>query len=217
MGLKYTDMSKIIQMIAELSAISTGKGNQETLSDLNPFQTALFFGVKAKSMCSVREREAYRRRVRHATNDLLDMGVTTIIAEISTIFGYYALDELIRQRNKHNFTLILLQQENKGYHWLRTNRKLARIRARRNVHNCACCDCVLSSVKKDEWRNLLNDHICLAIMEKPLCYRNRKVLSTEQYTKWPPFDEEKVQKMIRWLLNDEAESEIVCQTKYIRS
>lgn len=197
MCLQYTDMPQIIQIAADIHAISSGKEKQDILSGLDPSKTAVFFGINEAPECSILKRWQYRRRVRCALKKLLKMEVTVILAETSTLFGYYALDGLIQQRGKHHFSLLAIQVEGNRYHWMHTNKELARERALRNIHNFICCDNIISPISKDDWLDLLGGHVCHTITEKPYRTRNVDVLSPEASGKRESsLDEEKAQEMI---------------------
>lgn len=207
MCLEYTEMLQTIQFLSDTHARSPEKSIQNTVSGLDPSWTALFFGVREDSDCSMQKSRQYRRYVRRTLKKLLKAGVTTILAETSTLFGYYALDELIRQRwkrrqqGKHALSLLAIHLEGNRYHWMHTDEKPAEERTLRNTHNFILCDRVLSPISRDGWQDLLANHVCLAFMEKPYCIRNMRVLSLEEFNKWgAPFDEEKAQDIVRWML-----------------
>lgn len=217
MRLKYTDMPHFIQFIADSHARSSGKGTQEILSSLEPAKTALFFGVNQQPTCSVRKKEQYHRQVRRTLRKLLKNGIHTIIVETSTLFGYYALNELTRQRGNHHFSLLAVQVEGNPYHWMHTDKKLLSERAPRNLHNFLFCDLVISPLNQNDWLNLLGRHVCLAFTEKPYCIRNMGVLSLREFNKWgPPLNEKNAQEILRWMLREDEEETIEDQFPYIR-
>lgn len=215
--MKRINASKGAPEKACMEAISS-EGKNMMISNLDPTKTVLFYGANTHSMCSVQKRREYRRQIRCTLYDLLDMGITTILIENSTIFGYYALRELARQRQKHKFTLMMIHRKHHCHHWLRTSRRLLKIRIQRSIQSRLYCDAVFCPVHQSEWIELLSDHICLAITEKPPYYRNRKALTIEQYNKWgPPLNEEKILELIRWMLDDGEKTVTVCHTFHIPS
>lgn len=109
--------SAIRQELASLTAEAEQK-KCRFLAGLNASETVLFHGVDHRPMCSVRERQELRRHTRQVLHKLLDMGVTTILVEDSSLYGHYALEELLRQRRKHHFSLYVFHREDYPYRWL---------------------------------------------------------------------------------------------------
>lgn len=211
MRLQYTEMPQIIQFLAGIHARSSGKEKQNILSGLNPSETALFFGVNEQPMCSAREREQYCRYIRRTLKKLLKTGVNTVIVETSTLFGYYTLNELIRQRDKHHFSLLAIQCEGNRYHWMQTNDEQAEERAWRNIHNFIFCDNIISPLDQDEWLRLLSSRVCPAFMEQPYCIRNIGILPQKEFNKWgPPLTEELAQKILRSMRRKDEEEAAEC-------
>ena len=177
------------------------------LAGLNASKTVLFHGVDDRPLCSVRERQELRRHTRRVLHKLLDMGITIILVEDSSLYGYYALGELLRQRRKHHFSLYVFHREDYPYRWLHTNEsKLSRIRSRKNIHYMIQCDGVLGTLNQEEWLNLVHKHIALAISEKPPYYRNWDALTEEQFYRWGhPFGKAKAAERIRWLACDDKQ------------
>lgn len=193
--------SGIQQELASLMAEAEQK-KRLFLAGLNASKTVLFHGVDDRPLCSVRERQELRRHTRQVLHKLLDMGITTILVEDSSLYGYYALEELLRQRRKHHFSLYVFHRENYPYRWLHTNEsKLSHIRSRKNIHYMIQCDGVLGTLNEEEWLNLFHKHIALAISEKSPYYRNWNALTEEQYNQWGnPLGEAEAAELIRWLV-----------------
>lgn len=203
--MSQTAESGIQQELASLITEAEQK-KRRFIAGLNASKTVLFHGVNNRPMCSVHERQELRRHTRQVLHKLLDMGITIILVEDSSLYGYYALGELLRQRRKHHFSLYVFHREDYPYRWLHTNgSKLSRIRSRKNIHYMIQCDGVLGTLNQEEWLNLFHKHIALAISEKPPCYRNGSALTEEQFNRWGhPFGEAEAAELIRWLAcNDE--------------
>lgn len=192
------------QKLAQIEA-ETRKENRKELLSLNPSQTALFYGFDSRSTCSVNERQEFRRHTRYVLYDLLDMGISNILIEHSSLFGYYALDELVRQRQKYAFTLMNIHRESEKYRWLHIKSlRLSLIRNQRNIHKLAQCDKLLGMLSNDEWLDLLHNHIALMICSKPPYYRNRSALTTEQFNQWgASFGDKEVTELFQ-MLNSET-------------
>lgn len=175
------------------------------LNGLSAADSVLFYGIDDRPICAPRERRELRRRTRQVLHKLLDMGITTILVENSSLYSYYALGELLRQREKHHFSLYVFHREDYPHRWLHTNRtSLTHIRSKRGIHYMAQCDWVLGTLSREEWLSLFQNHIALAIFEKPPYYRNRDALTVEQYNDWgAPFSEAEYAEQIRCFASDD--------------
>ena len=196
--------TSITQKLTQFEA-EADKKKQEILSCLNPSQTALLCGFDLRSTCSASERNEFRRHTRRTLYDLLDMGISNILIEHSLLFGYYALDELVRQHQKYGFTLMGILQKPEKYSWLHTrSSKLSLVRSLRSVRNLVQCDEILGTFSDNEWLGLLHDHIALMISEKPPYYRNRSALTTAQFNQWgPTFGDKEAAELIQMLNSEE--------------
>lgn len=144
--MSQTAESGIQQELASLMTEAEQK-KRRFIAGLNASETVLFHGVNNRPMCSVHERQELRRHTRQVLHKLLDMGITTVLVGDSSLYGYYALGELLRQRRKHHFSLYVFHREDYPYRWLHTNgSKLSRIRSRKNIHYMIQCDGVLGTL-----------------------------------------------------------------------
>ena len=125
---------------------------QEILAHLDASKTVLFFGNDRRPVCSAKKGREYRRNVREMLSRLLAAGVSTVLVEYSSFYGYYALDEMVRQRRNHTFTLMLLRREQYGYSWLHSlSRKQSKLHSLKCRRKYAQCDVLLGALCQEEW------------------------------------------------------------------
>lgn len=202
-GLQNMDWAKISQDLAYFEAEAQMK-KMDIISNLDPAKTALFLGADVRSDCTAREKQEYCEHTDHVFRELLDMGITTIIVEDSTIYGFLAIGELIQLRQKYDFSLMIIHRKSYTYQWLHiSDKEESRRRHLDSVYWFAICDKLLGAVSKAEWADICINHIGVAITEEPPYYCNPRVLTAEQYNRWGGLDENEARERKQWLLRED--------------
>lgn len=178
--------------------------HMETIANLDPQKTALFLGTDTKSECTNQEEQEYRKLIQEVFHKLLDMDITTILVENATIFGFFAVDELMRLRREYAFTLMIIHRKTYKFSWVHaSNKELAHSRHLQSIHYYALCDKFMGSISRAEWLDICSNRIAAAITEQPPYYCNLKVMTAEQCTLLGCPDQNKTQELKRWLLRDD--------------
>lgn len=207
--MKQIDLSNIdwVKISTDLACFEAENRMEqaETIANMVPQKTALFYGTETRPTCTYREKLEYRKHTRAVLQKLLRTGITTILLEDSTIFGFYALDELVRLRRKYEFTLIVTHRDTYKYSWVHTaNKKVSRFRTRKSIYYYGRSDELLGSITRAAWIDICSHHIAVAITEKPPYYCSPKAMTPKQYRAWGPPDENNAQKLKQRLLCDDG-------------
>ena len=121
-GLVGLDWEKIDRDRARIQAEKEME-RMETIANLDPQKTALFLGTDTKSECTNQEEQEYRKLTHEVFHKLLNMDITTILVEDATIFGFFAVDELMRLRREYEFTLMIIHRKTYKYSWVHSSNK----------------------------------------------------------------------------------------------
>ena len=168
--------------LAELEALMTKaeKKNRAFLSGLSLYKTALFADTDHAKIWTAKKRSEQREGIRLAIEVLSRFGFNTFLVNDSTLFGYYALEELVRQKEKYKFTLALINPA--FYHdWLHVKReKLCQLRARRSREMMLHVDYLIDELFPDEWRRFQHEKVGYIVMQGPTYYCNPVMRAAQQ-------------------------------------
>ena len=127
--------------------------------------TVLFCGRSRAGWDDCRPDEL-RRAVRRCAPALLEQGYATVLVEINTVFGFCALEELLRLRQHRPFTLAALAREFYGFSWLRGEEEQFRERSLAVLRRLARCDVVEHALTPAAWAELVRAHAALILDEE---------------------------------------------------
>ena len=202
-GLQDVDWAKISSDPAYFEAAAQLK-KMDTISNLDPTRTALFLGMDTKPDCTTQEEREYCKFTHEMFHKLLDMDITTILVEDATIFGFFAMDELMRLRKKYEFTLMIVHRKTYKFSWVHaSNKEIAHDRHLQSIHCYALCDKLMGSLSRAEWIDMCINHIAVAITERPPYYCNQKFMTAAQWNTLGCPDSQKTQELRERLLRDD--------------
>ena len=114
---------------------------------------------------------------------LSKFGVDTFLVDDSTLFGCYALEELVSQKEKYKFTLVLARPT--FYHdWLPVKReKFCRLQARRSLEMMLHVDYLIDGLLPEKWRRFQYEKVGYVVMQGPTYYCNQ-AMQKAQHDFW---------------------------------
>ena len=202
-GLLGLDWEKMDRDLALIQAEKEME-RMEIIANLDPQKTALFLGTEIKPECTNQEEQEYRKLIHEVFHKLLDMDITTMLVEDSTLFGFFAMDELMHLRQKYEFTLMIIHRKTYKFSWVHaSDKELAHRRHLQSVHYYACCDKMMGSLSSAEWIDMCINHIVAAITEQPPYYCNQRFATAAQWNALGCSDLQKMQEIKEWLLRDD--------------
>ena len=202
-GLDGMDWEKISE---DLACIEAEKALEhiDIIANLNPQKTALFLGTDTKPECTAQEEQEYRNLIHEVFHKLLDMDINTILVEDATIFGFFAMDELMHLRKKYEFTLMIIHRKTYKFSWVHAgNKEMAHSRHLQSIHCYTLCDKLMGSLSRAEWIDICINHISAAITEQPPYYCNERFTTTAQWNVLGCPDPSKTQDLKERLLRDD--------------
>lgn len=178
--------------------------HMEIISNLDPRKTALFLGTDTKSECTNQEEQEYRKLIHEVFHKLLNMDITTILVENATIFGFFAVDELMRLRREYEFSLMIIHRKTYKFSWVHaSNKEIAHDRHLQSIYYYALCDKLMGSLSHAEWIDICINHIAVAITERPPYYCNQNFMTAAQWNTLGRPDPQKTQELRERLLRDD--------------